>query len=180
MRAWRKVVVAAVLVLVLVLGSGRAAEQDLAKLYEEGRAAYYRGDLNEAVEKLQVVREALPDHGATRAMLANALTRIVAQGGGNELEASYAKIVVPRVELVEMTVAEALPLLGELGFRASGEKLRPNLLLRPGARGDARISLTLAEVPLTEAIRYVAQMAGLEVKYEKFAVVIGPRAGADE
>jgi hypothetical protein len=178
MRAWNKIVVAAVLV--MAMASGWAAEQDLAKLYEEGRAAYYRGDLNEAVEKLQVVREAMPDHGATRAMLANALTKIGAQGGGNELEASYAKIVVPRVELVEISVAEALPLLGELGFRASGEKVRPNLLLRPGAGGDARISLTLSEVPLTEAIRYVAQMAGLEVKYEKFAVVIGPRAGAAE
>ena len=44
----------------------------------------------------------------------------------------------------------------------------------PIASTDARISLSLTNVPLYEALRYVATLAGLKVKVEPFAVSIVP------
>ncbi|HMJ04794.1 MAG TPA: Amuc_1098 family type IV pilus outer membrane protein, partial [Chthoniobacterales bacterium] len=42
------------------------------------------------------------------------------------------------------------------------------------APGDSRITITLNEIPLGEALRYVASQAGLKVKVEPFAVSIIP------
>ncbi len=50
----------------------------------------------------------------------------------------------------------------------------PPPVMNPAAPGDARITLTLNQIPLGEALRYVANQAGLKVKVEPYAVSIIP------
>src|SRR5207302_2743152 len=42
------------------------------------------------------------------------------------------------------------------------------------APGEARITITLSQIPLGEALRYIASQAGLKVKVEPYAVSIIP------
>ncbi len=44
----------------------------------------------------------------------------------------------------------------------------------PSSPSDARITLTLNEIPLAEALRYIASQAGLKIKVEPYAVSIIP------
>src|SRR4029079_8986592 len=44
----------------------------------------------------------------------------------------------------------------------------------PISPSDARITLTLNQIPLGEALRYIASQAGLKVKVEPYAVLILP------
>ena len=46
--------------------------------------------------------------------------------------------------------------------------------LPPPGPSDARITLTLNQIPLGEALRYIASQAGLKVKVEPYAVLILP------
>src|SRR5213082_270895 len=51
---------------------------------------------------------------------------------------------------------------------------RPVVAAAPTSPADARITITLNQVPLGEALRYIASQAGLKVKVEPYAVSIIP------
>src|SRR5262249_60942056 len=51
---------------------------------------------------------------------------------------------------------------------------RPVVAGAPVSPAEARITLTLNQIPLGEALRYVAAQAGLKVKVEPYAVAIIP------
>ena len=48
------------------------------------------------------------------------------------------------------------------------------LLHEKGVAEEARITITLNQIPLGEALRYIASQAGLKVKVEPYAVSIIP------
>lgn len=50
-----------------------------------------------------------------------------------------------------------------------------NLILRPGANpSSAQISLSLKDVPMSEALRYITELANMKYKVEPYAVVVVP------
>jgi general secretion pathway protein D len=51
---------------------------------------------------------------------------------------------------------------------------RPVVAAAPTSPAEARITLTLNQIPLGEALRYIANQAGLKVKVEPFAVAVIP------
>ena len=51
---------------------------------------------------------------------------------------------------------------------------RPGVAAAPTSPAEARITLTLNQIPLGEALRYIAAQAGLKVKVEPYAVSIIP------
>src|SRR6266480_1984184 len=51
---------------------------------------------------------------------------------------------------------------------------RPVVAAAPTSPADARITITLNQVPLGEALRYIASQAGLKVKVEPYAVSVIP------
>lgn len=154
----------------LFIGAARAADQkDLARIFEQGRAAYHRGDFETARTLLTQVLAARPDHFETKALLAsiNASNKPAAS-----VEKTYSAVMLPKVDFHEASLQEAAQALALLGKNASGGKVTPNIIVRPKAGEGAKITLTLADVPLTEAIRYVAQMSQCKAQYDKHAVVI--------
>src|SRR4029079_10420002 len=69
------------------------------------------------------------------------------------------------------------------GEAAPGESLPPATAIVPVtpavvapaiSPSDARITITLNQIPLGEALRYIASQAGLKVKVEPYAVAIIP------
>jgi general secretion pathway protein D len=112
------------------------------------------------------------------------------------------RIIVPRVDFREATVRTAINFLQQQSRtlegpgQAGGDQTGINIVLKlprgpvepapatdefgeavpapPLASPDSRITLNLTNVPLYEALRYVATLAGLKVKVEPFAVSIVP------
>jgi hypothetical protein len=154
----------------LCIGAARAADQkELAQIFEQGRAAYYKGDFETARVLLAQVLAARPDHFETKALLAsiNASNKAPAS-----VQKAYSAVILPKVDFHEASLSEAAQALALLGKNASGGKVTPNIIVRPKAGEGAKITLTLADVPLSEAIRYVAEMSQCKAQYDKHAVVI--------
>ena len=62
---------------------------------------------------------------------------------------------------------------------ATGGKKSVNFVMQISAEAqNTPITLTLTNIPFTEALRYVTELVGAKVEYQKFAVVIKPAGGA--
>jgi general secretion pathway protein D len=127
---------------------------------------------------------------------------IQARGGIRGTEATMAKlnrIIIPRIDLRDTTVREAVEFLKQRsreldtstddpqGKRGVNIVLKlnpsqPDLTLPPaegptappGGTADSRVTLSLTNVPLIEALRYLTELAGLKYKIEPYAVSIVP------
>jgi general secretion pathway protein D len=111
------------------------------------------------------------------------------------------RIIIPRVDFRDATVRQAVGFLQQRSRDLDTSEMDPerrgiNIVVKlptaatppptalevegettvaaPALSGDNRITLNLSNVPLYEALRYVATLAGLKVKVEPFAVSLVP------
>lgn len=95
------------------------------------------------------------------------------------LEAKLKAIVFPSVMFSNATIEEAVEYLRLKSRDLDTSSVEPkgvNILLRGAESSTSKISLDLKDVPLGVAIRYVAELAGLEMRVEPFAVLVAPKA----
>jgi len=85
-------------------------------------------------------------------------------------------IVLRLTTLARPAEASATSTVVQLGTAAPAASPVPAAILSAPSTSpaDARITLTLNEIPLAEALRYVATQAGLKVKVEPYAISIIP------
>jgi len=167
----------AVLIVVLGLPSlqGQPAGADLHVTYEEGRAAFNAGQFDLAREKLSVVKAANPGHVPTLAMLSQIEQKI---GYDNTaLRKSYEKVIIDKIEFSDVELSEAIQAVRILSRRASLEKVVPNITLKTPELGTKKVSINLTNVPLSEVLNYLAQLAGAKLTYDKVGVMFSNLAG---
>lgn len=84
-------------------------------------------------------------------------------------------IVLPKIDFQEATLSEAVIFLGEKAKELDADKQGVNLILEPAAGGlEPTLTLSLANVPLSEALRYVAQLAGCKIFADDNAITLRP------
>ena len=89
-------------------------------------------------------------------------------------------IIFPRVNFSGVSIEEALEFLRTKSRDLDTTETDPskkgiNIILRAGeAVPTAQISLDLKDVPLSEAIRYVTDLTGMNYKVEPYAIVVVP------
>ena len=94
------------------------------------------------------------------------------------------EIIVPRVDFRDATIREALDFLKQRSVALDTTDLDPtrrgiNVVLKVPAdspEADARITLSLNDIPLRAAIDYVAKAANLKLKIEPYAVAVVPQS----
>lgn len=155
--------------LLFLAGLSPAQQNDLNTLFQLGRAAYYKGDLEQARDLLSQVAARQPNHFETKALLAQIQARL--KPGEGSLKSRYAGVKLAKVEFSGVTLQEALDGLRVLARNASGGQVVPNFIVKDPALGAKNLSLTLSEVPLTQAIQYLAELAGARVSYDAHAVI---------
>ncbi len=162
-------------VLILAPAPRLRAEDTLQVIYEEGRTAFYAGQYELAREKLSKVLEKNPSHPQTLAMMATIKQKI---GEDNTaLRHSYEKVILPKFEVTEVTLDESLQALRILARNASKGAVVPNIIIKNPDLGKKQVSLSLTSVPLSEAINYLAQLAGAKLTYEKSGVMFSSPTG---
>ncbi len=166
-RALRALLVACAVLLTVAVST---AADDINALFQQGRAAYYKGDLALAKRLLTQVNAADPRHIETRAILAR--IKLEMPGDGPTLKERYAAVRLPKLNLQDATLAECLEALTIISRNASEGKVSPNFILKAQDKASAKVTLSLTDVPLTAAIDYVAEMSGTKARWEKHAVVI--------
>ncbi len=101
---------------------------------------------------------------------------VPAQPAGAALKRAAA-IILPKLDFRDATLSEALDFLREKSAALDPERKGVNLVLMPAAKGGApQITLSLSEVPLSEALRYIAALAGYEVTADEHAITLRPPA----
>lgn len=98
------------------------------------------------------------------------------------------RIIIPRVQFQGASIEEALEFLRIKSRDFDTVERDPsrkgiNLIAKFGSTpSTAQISLDLKDVPMTEALRYVAELAGMKYKIEPYAVLVVPLsdAGAEQ
>lgn len=166
-RALRALLVACAVPLTVAVST---AADDINALFQQGRAAYYKGDLALAKRLLTQVNAADPRHIETRAILAR--IKLEQPDDGPSLKERYTAVRLPKVDIQDATLAECLEALTIISRNASGGKVSPNFILKAQDKASTKVSLALTDVPLATAIDYVAEMSGTKARWEKHAVVI--------
>lgn len=146
------------------------AADDLNTLYQQGRAAFHKGDFETANILLTQVAAANPAHTDTQNMLR--YIKAHAKPAASTLIKEYAAVTIPKIDMQEVTLLEALDGLRLLSKNASQGKVSPNVIVKGADLGQKKISLNLSNVPLSEAIQLLSQLTGCKATYEKHAVIL--------
>lgn len=153
----------------------RAAGDDINALFQMGKAAYYKGDLETAQQLLSQVAARNPQHFETKALLAQIRTQ--KKPDGSSLRKQYESVTLAKVEFADVTLQEALDGLRVLSKNTSNGKVIPNFIVKDPTLGTKQVSLNLSGMPLTEVIQYLAQVTGSKASYDQHAVVFANPAG---
>ncbi len=86
-------------------------------------------------------------------------------------------IIFPKIDLREATLSETVDFLRLKSKELDPDKAGTNLILKAAAAGDdPKITISLANIPLSEALRYIAALAGYEIVADEFAITVRPAA----
>ncbi len=158
-----------------------ASASDVTDLLAEAQRAYIRNDHASAKEKFGMILKVDP----TNRTATSYMRLIVAeeQKGGkpvrNEMEEACKKLVLEKLELREASLAEALDFLKQKASVLSGGKVALNFVLQLDEQTQGRkVTLSMQKVPFSEVLRYVGELAEVQFKYEQYAIVVKPKAGA--
>jgi general secretion pathway protein D len=168
------------------------------------KSKYYGAAYNETRSRLLWLVDKSWERPVKRFQRGRATTaEVQARGAIRGTEAIMAKlnrIIIPRIDLRDTTVREAVEFLKQRSRELDTStdipqdkrgvnivlKLhpsQPDLTAPPipegtpapvGGTADTRITLSLTNVPLIEALRYLTELAGLKYKIEPYAVSIVP------
>ncbi len=163
-------------ILVMAAGSGVAtAADDIETLFQMGRTAYYKGDLEQAHQLLSMVAQQNPRHQETRILLGDIRAKLNASG--SSLKKKYAGVKLAKIEFADVTLQEALDGLRVMSKNASSGQVVPNFIVTNETLKTKTLSLSLTDVPLTQAIEYVARVAGAKAAYDDHAVLFTSAGG---
>jgi hypothetical protein len=167
---------AALLATALMLPSA-SAQSTVQSKYNEGVLLYNAGKYGEALIIFEEVLAQKPDFIYARNYSAKAKS-MIAKGAGpkNDLEGKLARIIVPEINFADAPLGDVLDYFSARSTELSGGTLAANFIYKgtPEQRMNTLVTLSLRAIPLTEAIKYVAQLSNSKVKYEEHAVVIEP------
>jgi hypothetical protein len=96
---------------------------------------------------------------------------------GNDQEKQLAGLIIPQIQFRDATVGSAFDFLKKAVDKQSGGKQAVNFVLQLPAEqvNTQTVTLNLTNVPFTEAVRYLADLAGASVAYDKYAIKVTPK-----
>lgn len=155
----------------------------LQSVFNQAEADYKAGKYAEAKTGYEAVLKARPDYVYARKGLARAEAALKNPPKEDQtMEAPLAALIVPKFKFEDASFGTVLDYLSEKSTELSGGKVTANFIYKGPIedREKKLITLSLANVPLTEVIRYVGAQAGVRFTYEKYAVVGTPLAAAQK
>ena len=163
--------------LLSLMFSSVAFAADLQRVLSEGQTAMLRGDLEGAKRAFQMAYQIDPHNAVAIGYLRQIAVAEKKEGGSATAEKQLAAVTISQVQFKEATFSAALDALKKKVAEGSGGKLAANFVVQPGVDQNTPVTLSLTNIPVTEAIRYIAELVNAKVEYQKYAIVIKP-AGA--
>jgi len=148
-------------------------------LYQIGMNAMKEGNYKLARTSFKGVLNIYPGHpGAKRQLL-------YISSNMNSLElakrkTALHKVIIPKVDLDNASIQEALDLLAVQVEKISQKKVLPNFIVQDPTRAfkGQQITLRLHNIPADTLLRYICDQAGGNTRWDTHAIVITPRRKA--
>lgn len=154
---------------VLALGSVSAQQSDV---MAEAVRAYNTGDYVTAKSLFQSLLSLNPRNTAAK----NYLTQItLKERSGPSMETRLKQITIAKVDFQETTPREAMTYVSQQVNKTIKDGKKLNIVwLVPADVQAPPVTLNLHDAPANEVLRYIAEMAGLKLSYEEFALKVTP------
>jgi len=154
-----------------------AASLDVQDLLTEGQLAYQRGDLAKAKSAFEMVYKMDSRNQVAIGYLRRIKVDEGSQPKGNDQEKQLAALIIPQIQFREATLGAALDYFKKAVEKQSGGKQAINFVVKLPAEqvNTQSVTLNLANVPVTEALRYMGELVNATFVYEKYAILVKPK-----
>jgi hypothetical protein len=163
----------------LVLAAGAFGESTQ-QLLTEAQTAYLRGDFETAKKTFLLVNKIDPRNQTAIGYLRMIAVEEKKRPAGNTQQKELEKLIVPKIDFRDATLGSALDFLKQSAAKNSDGKITVSFVLQiPDEQiKTQKVSLSLGNVPFTEALRYLGELAKVDFSYEKYAIVVKPHSAA--
>jgi tetratricopeptide (TPR) repeat protein len=173
----KSIALAASLVFLFVFGGPVSAQNNAQAVYNQGVLLFNQNQFEEALARFEQVLQVRPDFVYARNYAAKCKAAL-AKGAGpkNDLEGKLARLVLPEVNFAEAPLGDVMDYFSSRAQEISGGQVVVNFLYKGSSEDRAKtlITLSLRNVPMNEAIKYVGQLSRCRIRYEPHAVIIDP------
>jgi len=151
-------------------------------MFNEGVKLFNDNHFKEALANFEVVLKQNPRSIYAR-VYAGKCKAAIKQGVGpdkNTLKKQLESIKIPQMAFTDAPIGDVLDYLSQRATELSDRKVALNFIYKgtPEQRSNTLVTLSVRNVPMTEAIRYVGQLTQTVMKYEEHAVIADPNGTA--
>jgi hypothetical protein len=163
-----------------LLGTPVPTSPEVTALSAEGQAAFQRGDIQKAKEAFDMAYSLDTRNTVVVGYLRRIKEAEKTMPRSVDREKQYAAVIIPKLEFRDATLGSALDFVKRTVDKQTGGKQPISIVVQMPTEqiNTLTVTLNLTNIPVTEALRYIADLVNANVIYEKYAVVIRPRAGA--
>lgn len=163
----------------LALTTGAFAES-LQEDLTAAQVAYGKSDIETAKKAFQEVLRKDPKNQVAIGFLRKIAVDEAKKPPVSSLQKDLAKLILPKVEFREATLGSALEFLKNAAPKNSDGKVVVNFVVQlPDEQAKSQpVTLSLANVPYSEVLRYLGSVANIEFVYDKYAIVVRPKSPA--
>ena len=153
---------------------------EVTQFLTDGQAAFNKGDYATARGAFEMVYQMDPRNVSAISYLQK--IKVLEKGAPKNVdqERQLAGLIVPKVQLKEATIGSVFDYLKTTANKLSDGKIAVNFVLKlpDEAIKTQTVTLSMNNAPFTEVVKYVAELANLNVQYQKFGVLVTPKGGA--
>lgn len=144
-------------------------QQTAQEAYAQGMRAFSAGNVDEAKALIGQALELDPGHQGANAVMRR--IEIDEQQRGS-LEKRLSTVIIESVDFKDTSLSAILEYLPKVVADAGGPPLNIVRVFPTGFAETKKVDLTLSNVPLPELLRYLAQVSGIDLEYERHAIVV--------
>ena len=154
---------------------------EVTQLLTEGQAAFNKGDYGTAKSAFETVYQL--DSRNVMAISYLQKIKVLEKTAPKfvDQQQQLAGLIVPKVQLKDATIGSVFDYLKTTANKLSDGKIAVNFVLKlpDEAIKTQTITLSMTNAPFSEVVKYVAELANLNVQYQKFGILITPKTAPD-
>ncbi len=150
---------------------------DVGELLTDAQRAYLRGETTAAKEKFELVLKLEPENRTAimykRRIAAEEARETAIKGPPNATKAMLEILTLPKVQFNEASLGDALEFLRKKGNQLGEGKVAINFVVMLDEKAkETKVTLLLENVPFTEVLRYIGDLANVQFIYDRFAITV--------
>ena len=160
----------------LVCALSPLSAQSESNPYTAAQRAYLAGDITTAKQKFEDVLVTDPTHAGAKNYL-KAIETAEKKAPKQDLARQLQQLILPKITLKEATFESTLDYLKSKAAEVSQGKVTPSFVVQTGPDFNRQqpVTLELANVPFTEALRYLGELTHTKFQIQQYAILVGSK-----